>query len=146
MISSIVVICYCNKTGWMACHLSNRKKRVSCNWIRGINFSLIEGEQPNFYAEKYPFFLQQSSSSPSAQFVLSCVTSTFSPQHLSLIHSGRIFKSAYQNTSGSIVQCSNLHARQRVGSCDAKHYSRSEGCKFHLPNRRFLYPWSHFTR
>ena len=47
--------------GGMVCLLSNRKKRVSRNWTRGINFFLIEGKQPNFYAENIPFCLQQSS-------------------------------------------------------------------------------------
>ena len=57
------------------------------------------------------------------------------------------FKSSYQNaTSGSIVQCSNLHAHQRVGSCDVKQDSRSGGCEFDLPNPLFLCPGSHFTR
>ena len=64
---------------------------------------------------------------------------------LSCIQAG--FKSSYENaTSGSIVQCSNLHARQRVGSCDVKHDSRSGGCEFNLPNYLCLCRWSHFTR
>ena len=65
---------YCNKKGgWTVCLLSNRKKRVSRTWIRGINFSLIKGEQPNFFDEKYPFFLQQPSNPnpyPSSSLVL----------------------------------------------------------------------------
>ena len=47
--------------------------------------------------------------------------------------------SSYKNaTSGSIVQCGNLHARQSVGSCDVKHVSRSGGCEFDLPTRPLL--------
>ena len=63
---------------------------------------------------------------------------------LSCIQAG--FESSDQNaTSRSIVQCSNLHEHQHVGSCDIKHDSRSGGCEFYLPNRLFLCPWSHFT-
>ena len=125
--------------------LNNRKKRVSCNWIRGINFSLIEGEQLNFCAEKYPFFLQQSSSSPSPQFVSRPASLRLVPNdYFSCIQAG--FKSLYQNaTSVSIVQCSNLHVHQRVGSCDVNYDSRLGECEFNLLNCQFLYPWSHFT-
>ena len=78
--------------------------------------------------------------------LLSCVASTYIPNAcLSCIQAG-FFKSSSQNaTSGSIVQCSNLHARQRVGSCDVNHDWRSGGCEFDLPNRPFLCLWSHFT-
>ena len=119
----------CNKMGGKVYLLSKRKKRVSHNWIRGINLSLIEGEQPNFYPEKYPFFLQQFSSSPFPQFVSRPVLLQLLPNAcLSWIQTG--FKSSYQNaTPGSIIQCGNLHARQRVGSCDVKHNSRSGGCE-----------------
>ena len=62
--------------GWIVCLLSNRKKRVSRNWTRGINFKcccyvifLIESEQPNFYTENIPFCLQPSSSSPTTRLV-----------------------------------------------------------------------------
>ena len=50
---------------------------------------------------------------------------------LSCIQAG--FKSSYENaTSGTVVHCSNLHAYQRVGSCDVKHDSRSRGYEFDL--------------
>ena len=130
----------------MVCLLSNRKKRVSRNWIRGINFSLIEDEQPNFYAENIPFSCNYLLAvlRPSSSLVLRRFD-FFPPKRLSFVYSGRISKSSYQNaTSGSIVECSNLHARQRVDSCDVKHDSRSRGCEFDLPNRTFLCPWSHF--
>ena len=54
------------KGGWRVCLLSNKKKRVSHNWTRGINFKcsccivLIKDRQPNFYAENdssHSFFL-----------------------------------------------------------------------------------------
>ena len=127
----------------MVCLLGNRKKRVSRNWIRGINFSLIEGEQPNFYAENIPFSCN-SLSNPSPKFVSRRLDFFQTPISRAFRQD---FKSSYQNaTSGSIVQCSNLHVRQRVGSCDVKHDSRSGGCEFDLPNRPFLCPWSYFTR
>ena len=78
---------------------------------------------------------------PKQRFCLDFLNASLS---LSCIQAG--FKSSYQNTtSGSIVQCSNLHARQRVGSRDVKHNSRSGGCEFDFPNHPFLYSWSHFT-
>ena len=135
-----------NKWGWMVCLLSNRKKRVSCHWIRGINFSSTEGEQPNFYAENTPFSCNSflAAICPSLSLVLRLFDLFQTPVSRAFRQDS---KSSYQNaTSGSIVQCCNLHACQRVGSCDIKHDSHSGGCEFDLPNRPFLCPWSHFTR
>ena len=81
--------------GWIICHVSNRKKRVSRNLTRGINFKscccvvfLIEGEQPNFYTENIPFCQQQSSLAvlhPSSSLVCRQDSKRLSPP----VHSGR---------------------------------------------------------
>ena len=67
--------------GWIVCLVSNRKKRVSCNWTCGINFKcccciifLIEGGQLNFYSENVSsrsFFLWISFFPPATIFLSS---------------------------------------------------------------------------
>ena len=124
----------------MVCLLSNRKKRTC-----GINSFLIEGGQPSFYTENIPFSSSTIfSSSPTPKLVSCCasprlktfVSDAFRQDlnnHTKMPHPGQ---------SHNVV----IHVHQHVGSPNVKHDSQSGGYEFDLPNRPFLFPWSHFTR
>ena len=82
----------------MVCLLNNRKKGVSRNWIRGINFSLIESEQPNFYAENIPF---------SCNSLLAVLRPSFVPRRASL----RLFPNASLSLSRAFRHGLNHHTK-----------------------------------
>ena len=117
----------------MVCFLSHKKKRVSRNWIGGINFSLIKGEQPNFYAFSCNSLLAVQR--PSSYLVL---------RRFDLFQTtvSRAFRQDFDHhtTPGSIVQCSNLHVRPRVGSCDVNTIHDREDVSSIFPIALFSLP------
>ena len=112
----------------MVCLLSNRKKKEHVESI-----SLVEGGQLSFYAENVPFSSSTIfSSSPTPKLVSCCA----SPRLKMLSDSSAFRQDLYNHTK--IPHLGQSHNVIIYVRADAKHDSRSGGCKFDLPNCLFL--------
>ena len=99
------------------------------------SISLVEDGQQRFYTENIPFSSSIIFSSSPTPKLASCV----SPRHKTFSASGvyNHAKMPHPDQSHNVV----------IYMCtDVKHNSWLGRCKFDLPNRPFLSPWSHFTR
>ena len=113
----------------MVCLLSNRKKRIC-----GINF-FIEGGQPSFYAENFPFSSSTIFSSSPTPKLVSCHTL---PRLKMLSDSGAFRQDLYNHAK--VPHPGQSHNVVIYMCTDVKHDSRLGGCEFNLPNRLFLSP------
>ena len=127
------VLFFCKKLkeewgGWYASSATERKEHVE-------SISLVEGWQSSFYAENISFSSSTIFSSSSKTNLVSC---RVSPRLKTLSDSSAFRQDLYNHAK--MPNPGQSHNVVIYMCADAKHDSRSGGCKFDLPNCLFLSP------